>query len=167
MSPSLPPSVPGGRFLTGHLGEVRRDFLGFLTRVAREHGDCVRFRLGHRRVVLLNHPALIEQVLLTDSRNFIKHFGLRMFRPLVGDGLVTSEGEHWLRQRRLMQPAFLRDRLTTYADAIVACTEGMLDSWRHGENRDLHADMVGLTLRIAARTLFGSDLENEAEAVRD
>jgi cytochrome P450 len=167
MSLLLPPLVPGGRFLTGHLGEVRRDFLGFLTRIAREHGDCVQFHRGHRRVVLLNHPALIEQVLLTDSRNFSKHFGLRMYRPLVGDGLATSEGQLWLRQRRLMQPAFLRDRLTTYADAIVACTESMLDSWRHGETRDLHADMVGLTLRVAARTLFGSDLENETEVVRD
>jgi cytochrome P450 len=161
-NPSIPPG-PRGHFLSGNLPEMRRDVLGFYLRCAREYGDCASLRFGLRRIFLLSHPDLIDQVL--HSRNFTKHFALRMNRLLLGDGLLTSDGDHWLRQRRLIQPPFLRDRIASYAPDMVALTLRHLDGWRDGEVRDVHAEMRRLTLAIAAKALFGADVTGEAEAV--
>jgi len=144
---------------------MRRDWLGFLVGVAREYGDCAAFRLGPQRVVLVSHPDWIEQVLVRDSRGFGKTYFIRLLRPVLGDGLLTSEGNHWLRQRRLAQPAFHRARLAGYAGGMVACVEELLDGWRDGEVRDIHAEMMALTLRIVARSLFGADVAGETEEV--
>jgi cytochrome P450 len=164
-NPLIPPGPPG-HFLTGHLPEMRRDNLGFYLRCAREYGDCVALRFGLKRLFLVSHPDLIEQVL--HSRHFTKHFALRMNRVLLGNGLLTSEGDFWLRQRRLIQPAFLRERIVSYAPDMVACALRQIDGWRDGEVRDLHAEMRQLTLAIATRTLFGADAGGQqAEAVTE
>jgi cytochrome P450 len=158
----LPPG-PKGRFLTGHLAELKRDALDLYTRSAREFGDCVLLRFGLKRVYLLSHPDLIEQVL--HSRNFVKHYALRMNRRLLGNGLLSSDGDFWLRQRRLMQPAFLRERITTYADSMVELAERLANTWQPGATRDVYADMRQLTLEIAARTLFGAEATGQGPAV--
>jgi cytochrome P450 len=155
--PAVMPPGPKGRFLSGHLADLRRDALAFYTRCAREYGDVVSVRIGWKRAYLVNHPDLIEQVLVTDARNFTKHFGLRMNGLLLGNGLLTSEGDFWLRQRRLIQPAFLRERVAGYGPDMVALAARMVSSWHDGENRDVHADMTRLTLEIAAKTMFGVD----------
>src|SRR5262245_10918552 len=103
--PSRPPG-PKGNWLLGNVTEFRRDRLGFLERCAREYGDCVGLRLGPFKIMVVNHPDLVEDVLVTQNRRFIKHFALRMAKPTLGNGLLTSEGEFWRRQRRLAQPAF-------------------------------------------------------------
>jgi cytochrome P450 len=157
------PPGPPGRFLTGHLGELRRDTLGLFTRCAREYGDCVLLRYGLTPVYLLFHPDLIEQVL--HSRNFIKHYALRMNRRLLGNGLLSSEGDFWLRQRRLIQPAFLRDRIPGHATAMVEQAERLADTWADGQTRNVYADMRQLTLEIAARTLFGADASGQGQVV--
>src|SRR5262245_8617427 len=100
MSATKSPPGPPGRFLSGNLREFRRDMLGFYTRCAREYGDRVAIRLGPRSIYLVNHPDLVEDVLVRHGRNFRKHFALRMNRLLLGNGLLTSEGDFWLRQRR-------------------------------------------------------------------
>jgi cytochrome P450 len=164
MGEGLIPPAPRGHWLSGHLPEVRQDSLGTYLRYARQYGDCVRLRFGPRRVYLLSHPDLIEEVL--HSRNFIKHAGLRMNRMFFGNGLLTSEGDFWLRQRRLLQPAFQRDRLAAHVPVMVAHAEQLADSWRDGEVRDMHADMTRLTLGIISRTLFGAEVGAEAEEVR-
>lgn len=128
-----------------------------MTRCAREHGDVVALRFAHRRLLLVNHPDLIEQVLVTQNSSFQKHFALRLNPLLLGKGLLTSEGDFWLRQRRLVQPAFNRSRLATYAPAVVAATHRLLNEWRPGEQRDIHVDMRRLALDIAAKTLFDAD----------
>src|SRR5947208_6420700 len=125
----LPPG-PKGRFLFGHLAELKRDVLGLYTRCARDFGDCALLRFGLKPVYLLSHPDLIEQVL--HSRNFIKHYALRMNRRLLGNGLLSSEGDFWLRQRRLIQPAFLRERITSYAASMVELTQRLADNWQAG-----------------------------------
>src|SRR5262245_26333857 len=112
----LPPGPPG-KFLIGHLDELRHDVLRLYTRCAREYGDVARLWFGFRSAWVLSHPDLIEQVLT--SRNFTKHWALRLNRMLLGDGLLISEGDFWLKQRRLMQPAFLRDRLGGYGNVMV------------------------------------------------
>jgi len=149
----------------GNLTEFRRDPLGFFTRCAREYGDLVRYRIAHVNVYLLNHPDLIESVLVTDHHNFIKGRTLQAGRVLLGDGLLTSEGESWRRQRRLMQPAFHRERIAVYGEAIVASAQQMLAAWRPGETRDAHQEMVRLTLQIVAQTLFGVQVGAEADEV--
>jgi cytochrome P450 len=161
----LPPG-PRGHILLGNLLEFRRDNLAFYTRCAREHGDVVSFRLGPHRVVQVNRPDLVEHVLVTGNRHFAKNFfALRHLHAVLGDGLITSEGGHWLRQRRLAQPAFRRDQFAAYGDVMVACTERMLAGWRPGETRDVHAEMMRLTLEIAARTFFGLDVAGAAADV--
>src|SRR5262249_46051368 len=160
----LPPGPPG-HWLLGNLPEFRQGIVEFYTRCAREYGDVVRFRLGPRGVCLISHPDLIEQVLVTESRNFGKHYALRLNRLLLGNGLLSSEGEFWLRQRRLMQPVFAREKIAAYGQVMADYTQRMLDSWQDGEERNLHAVMTQLTLEIIARCLFDADVTGEAKAV--
>ena len=116
------------------------------------------FRLGRRPCILVNHPDLIEYVLVKTSRNFVKPFAFRFTRAVLGNGLLTSEGSFWLRQRRLAAGAFQAERIAGYGPDMVAAAVRMLDAWRDGETRDIHADMMQVTLDIVARTLFGADV---------
>jgi cytochrome P450 len=133
----------------------------FLLECARNYGPVCAMRLGPRRTLLVSDPDLIEQVLVTDAKNYIKHFGARMYSPLLGNGLVTSEGDFWLRQRRLAQPAFHKNRLPRYAPAMTELAEQMMKAWQPGQRIDVSAEMSRLTGSIALRTLFG------ASAIRD
>src|SRR5438270_3069018 len=165
MIAKLPPHPPG-RWFTGHLGEFSRDRLGFMTRCARAYGDVAAVRLGPHRVYFVSHPDLIEEVLVTKSRHFIKHFALRLNPQILGKGLLTSETDFWLRQRRLIQPAFVRGRLATYAPAMVAAAERVLDEWKPGETRDISNEMMRITLDITAKALFDADAHESAYQVR-
>ncbi len=161
----LPPGPPGN-WLLGNLREFRRDLLAFYERCAREYGDCAAFRLGPRRIFLFSHPDAIEYILTAGARHFAKRtYVLNLLVPVLGNGLLTSDGDFWLRQRRLMQPAFGRQRIAAYGPAMVELTLRLLDRWRDGETRDLHAEMMRLTLEIVGRTLFGADVGGDAEEV--
>ena len=162
---TLRPPGPKGHLLLGNLPDFRHDMLTFATECARTYGDVVAFRLGPRRCLLINHPDLIEEVLVTNARNFIKHFVLRMKPSLLGKGLLTSNGDFWLKQRRLAQPAFHRDRINAYGTVMVNYTERMLKGWQDGEAHDIHADMMQLTLEIVAKTLFDADVSGKGQAV--
>lgn len=160
------PPGPKGYWLSGHLPLYRKGPLDFLTRCAREHGDVVGLRFAHRRIALINHPDLIEQVLVTQNAHFRKHFALRLNPLLLGQGLLTSEGDFWLRQRRLVQPAFNRSRLADYAPAMVDATVRLIAEWRSGQERDVHMEMRRLSLAIAAKTLFDADARDaDAEEI--
>ncbi len=113
------PPGPKGHFFTGNLPEFRRDPLGFLTRCARDCGDVVGFRLVNISAYLLNHPDYIESVLVNHPRTLIKGRGPRMSRRFFGEGLLTSEGDFWLRQSRLAQPAFNHERIVSYGEVMV------------------------------------------------
>ena len=160
-----PPTGPRGNLLTGHLAAFRADRLAFFTRCAREHGDVVPLRLLGYRVLLLNRPDLIEQVLVTHAGRFVKHFGLRLYKPILGNGLVTSEGGLWRQQRKLSAPAFQASRMAGYADEMVDAAAQTADEWAAATSdagpaaggRDVYADMMRLTLGITCRTLFGAD----------
>src|SRR5262245_56781289 len=122
MSSSALPPGPRGPLLGGSLYQFRTRRLDFFLDVARAHGDLASFRFGPKRIFLASHPDLIEQVLVTDARHYVKHYGARMYKPVLGNGLVTSEGDFWLRQRRLAQPAFLRNRVVSYAPVMSDLT---------------------------------------------
>jgi cytochrome P450 len=162
----LPPG-PQGHFLLGNIPDYRRGQLEFLERCSREYGDVVRLRLGYHRIFLVNHPDAIEEVLVTKSRNFIKHFALRLTPLLLGNGLLLSEGDFYLRQRRMVQPAFHRARLATYAPIMVQAAQNTLATWRPGETRDMTGEMMRITLEIAARTLFGSEVARETQEINE
>src|ERR1019366_3868661 len=136
------PDGPKGHWLSGNLPEFRRDRLDFFVRCARDYGDMVKLRFAHRRIYLVSHPDAIEEVLATHSKNFIKHFALRLNPMVLGKGLLTSEGDFWRRQRRLIQPVFVRNRIATYAAAMVIATQRRLAEWKAGEARDIHAEMM-------------------------
>jgi cytochrome P450 len=159
--------APGPRstFLLGHLHHFRRDRLSFYTRCAREYGDFVALRLGPRQLLLVSKPEAIEYVLVSGSQNFTKHFAMRINPIVLGNGLLSSEGSFWLRQRRLMQPAFQRQRIQAYGAVMVEHTERLLAGWAEGQERDIHAEMSRLTLGIAAKTLFNADALDKAGEV--
>jgi len=164
MKAPLPPG-PRGHWLQGHLPQFRGDRLEFMARCVREYGDVVGLRFGHRRVYLVNHPDLLEEILVTQSRHFIKNFALRINPLVFGKGLLVSEQEFWLKQRRLIQPAFSRNRLAGYSQVMIDATQSMLASWKPGETRDIYTDMMRLTLAITARTLFDAEVDGDASEV--
>ena len=162
------PPGPKGNFFLGVMPEFNRDTLGFIER-AKNYGDVVRMRFLYLTVHFLYDPNHIEYVLSTNARNFIKSRSLRspFFKRLVGKGLLTSEGEVWKRQRRLAQPAFHRQRISAYGDVMVEYTQRMLSTWKPGEVRDIHRDMMRLALEIVVKTLFNADVSNDADKVGD
>jgi cytochrome P450 len=167
VSPTKPGPLPGpkGHWLWGNLGDFKRDRLGFLADCARNYGDMVALRLGPRHFVLLSHPDLIERVLVDHHRQVTKHFALRLAKRTLGEGLLTSEGDFWRRQRRLAQPAFHRDRVAGHAAMMVAFAGRMLDGWADGQARDVQDDMMRLTLEIVAKALFDADVSGDSAEV--
>lgn len=164
-APTSKPTGPPGNFLLGNLLEASRDQLGFLRDCARTYGDRVEVRFGRRPIILLNHPRDVDEVLVNQQRNFVKGYFYRILGQLLGNGLLTSEGDFWLRQRRLAQPAFHRERINSYANTMVAYTQEMLGEWSDGAIRNVHEDMMELTLRIVGKTLFDTDFQSAAEDV--
>ena len=142
-----------------------RDPLGYLTCLSRTYGDIVALRYYRYRVHFISHPRDIEEVLVNQAKKFAKGRILKANKRLFGNGLLTSEGEFWLRQRRLAQPAFHRARIASYAETMVRYTERMLANWRGGEELDVHQEMMRLTLQIVAKTLFDADVESETREV--
>lgn len=162
---ATPTPGPRGSWLWGNLPDFGRDPLAFLERCAREHGDFVQLRFVNRPVLLLNDPSLIEIVLSGNIRNFRKTLGYRtpFMRRMFGQGLLTSEGEFWMRQRRLAQPAFHRERIAGYGRIIAQFTGEMLDHWEPGITQEVHVQMMALTTRVVTRCLFNSDVPREID----
>lgn len=160
------PPGPKRSFLPGgHLFAFRRDSLQFLTRVAREHGDISYFRLANQHVYLVNHPDLLRDILVAHADNFIKGRALQRAKRLLGEGLLTSEGEHHRRQRRLVLPAFHRQRIAGYADVMAQQTHILRERLHDGATVDMHQEMMRLTLSIVGKTLFDADVEEDADEV--
>jgi cytochrome P450 len=162
----LPPG-PKGTLLGGNVRQFRAGLLNFLLETAREYGPLASFRIGPRRVFLASGHDLIEQVLVTDAKHYIKHFGARAFKPVLGNGLVTSEGGFWHRQRKLIQPAFLKARVQSYAPAMAELTNQMLDSWIPGKSVQIDYEFEALTSKIALKTLFDLDDPGDRERFDD
>jgi cytochrome P450 len=162
------PRAPGpkGHPILGVMSDFSRDTFGFIER-CRDYGDVVRMRFLYLTAYFLYHPDDIENVLSTNAKNFIKSRNQRspLFQRLVGNGLLTSEGEEWKRQRRLAQPAFHRHRINAYAETMVDYAKRMVSNWQAGEVRDIHRDMMRLTLEIVVKTLFNADVSADAEKV--
>jgi cytochrome P450 len=139
--------------------------LPLMVESAARYGDIVLFKVGNERVYLFNHPDLIRDVLVTNQKNFTKSRALVRAKRVLGEGLLTSEGQFHLRQRRLVQPAFHRERITTYARSMVDYALRASNRWTDGARIDMHDEMMKLTLAIVAKTLFSADVGDEANEI--
>ncbi|MBI1800868.1 MAG: cytochrome P450 [Chloroflexi bacterium] len=167
--PKNPPGpkslLPGGQFF--NLPAIQRDPPGYLLNLAREYGDIVYFEMGPARLYLVSDPELIKDVLVTNSKQFMKGQGLQRAKRVLGEGLLTSEGEFHLRQRRLAQPAFHRQRIGSYAAVMADCGARERARWQDGAEVDIAREMMRVTLAIVGKTLFDSDVEGSADDVRN
>ena len=167
MTPLTRPPGPKNRGIIGNFPLGTRDPLGLYTQWARQYGDIIYYRAFSRHVYFLNNPDFIEHVLVTNYRNFIKGEALQFNRRIFGNGLLTNEGDSWLKQRHLIQPAFRRDRIESYGKTIGAYTERMMADWRDGEVRDIHRDMMRLGLEIVAKVLFNIEIASEGDTIAE
>lgn len=161
---SLPPG-PRGLPIVGSLFDYFRDMLGFLLHTAQAWGDISFFRLGSRRVYLLSHPDYIKDVLVTNNTNFQKSRALQRSKIVLGEGLLTSEGETHLGARRTIQPVFHHKRIKNYADVMADLGSRIGDNWQNGEVVEIHGEMMRLTLAIVTKTLFGAEIRSGAEDI--
>lgn len=159
------PPGPRGRLLLGDFPDFLRDPLGFLQGLARQHGDVVAYRMGPEKATLLVHPDDIKDVLVTRQRCFHKGNLLKRARAILGEGLLTSETNFHMRQRRLVQPAFSKTRLARYGEIFVLESQTMAAAWQPNTEVNMHTEMMALTLSIVARTLFGANVSAESDEV--
>jgi cytochrome P450 len=158
---------PDGSWLLGNVADFRAGMLPFFERCRREYGTVVALRLGHRRLILLSDPSLIEEVLVTKNKNFKKHFATRLLKPVLGNGLLLSEGKLWLRQRRLVQPAFSRQFTDEFVQIVQLHTSRLAEAWRGNPRRELYRDMTQLTVQIAAHAFLGISDAKDTEEIGD
>ncbi len=143
----------------------RRGPLPYFQNLAQTYGDISFFKIGPQEAFFVNHPDLIKDVLVTNHQNFMKGLVLQRAKRLLGEGLLTSEGEFHRRQRRLAQPAFHRQRIASYAEAMVHYANRTSDRWHDGATLDISEEMMRLTLGIVGKTLFDADVESESGEV--
>jgi cytochrome P450 len=161
---------PEGYPLLGSLPNMWGDPLPFLLKSTLEHGDIVRLRFGPKAAHVLTRPEHIKYVLQDNQKNFSKDTrGFITLRSFLGMGLLTSDGDTWLRQRRIAQPAFHRQKIAALGASMVRSAEAAAEGWgqhvRSGRAIDVAAEMMKLTLRIAGETLLSTDVSREAETV--
>jgi cytochrome P450 len=161
------PAGPSGARLVLELLRRRQPPNQLFETVARAHGPVAHFRMAGDDVYLLSDPDLVTEVFLTRARDVMKGRGLQATRPLLGNGLLTSEGEFHLRQRRLAQPGFHRRRIEGYAAQMVAEAEKRSSTWSDGQQVEMVDEMTTLTFAIVGRTLFDSDLTGDAKTFGD
>ncbi len=164
-------ALPPGPGLSGTLAFVRAasggSVLEYFTELSKRYGPVSSLPLGPQRIVFVDEPTLIEELLVTRQHEFVRDTGATLLRELVGEGLLTTEDPAHLRRRRLMQPAFHRARVAAYAETIVAETERVVDGWDPVVPIDVGAEMARIALAAVGATLFGADLRDEAAAVAD
>ncbi|MDB4917923.1 MAG: Cytochrome [Gemmatimonadetes bacterium] len=159
------PIAPRPRFPGEHILKMIWRPLEFLPGLKRDHGDVVLFHVGRQPIVLVSDPDRIRDVFVTHARQFHKGRGLERARMLLGDGLLTSEGDFHLRQRRLAQPAFHRARIAAYGETMATYAQRRCDRWHHGDVLDVSKEMAAYTLAVVGKTLFDADIEGQAHEI--
>jgi cytochrome P450 len=161
---SIPPG-PKPRFPLGNIPEFSRDTLQFLLDI-RQYGDLSSFKFGPFTAYVATHPDLVHQVLVTDADKARKPLGIvSALYPVLGNGLFSSDGEFWKRQRKLVQPAFHTKRIGAYGQVMVDYASALGDRWQSGQTYAIDHSMTDLTMQIIARTLFDADVSGETSEV--
>ncbi|WP_241663416.1 cytochrome P450 [Peribacillus simplex] len=161
MSSALLQKVPKGRLISGHTKEFQADSIGFLTRLAKEYGEVAKFRLGpFQNVYHVLNPDSIKQILVTKQKSFVKSKDFNVLKPLIGEGLLTSEKDFHMRQRRLIQPSFKKNHISQYAKDMIDTTMDYISTWQHDEERIITKDMMDITLGIISKTMFSMEFKD-------
>ena len=160
---SLPPG-PKGLPIVGNIFQLRRDPLSFVREIQQTYGRMATVQFGKQQVVMFLRPEHVRYLLVEKPRNFVK-YDLGNLRFLLGDGLLTSDGDFHRQQRRLVQPAFHKHRVEGYADTMVHLTEEMLEQWQPGSEVDISREMQQLTLRIILKALFNLDSPTQSASL--
>ncbi len=141
--------------------------IGLFEHLAENYGDIVHYRIGRQHIVFLNDPAYMREVLVVQNDNFTKERTVRRTKLLLGEGMITAEGASHRSQRQVAQPAFHRQRIGRYADTMVHEALLLQTSWQDGQRLDMSQEMMHLTLRIVARTLFNTELGAEVKELAE
>ena len=161
-----PVSLPGARPLIGVLPQLQANPLEVMERATLQYGPLTHLALPTLEGFVLGHPNLVQHVLVTNVKNYVKTTrGYDMLRMVLGNGLVTSDGAFWKRQRRIAQPAFHRERLTGFGQVMTKAASEMVDGWKMNEPFDFAAEMMRCTLRIVGETLLSADVTKQADHV--
>src|SRR5271170_6410582 len=131
------------------------------------YGRISHYKIGPSHIVFINDPDLIWEILINQPQNFIKERTQRRMKILLGEGLITSDGEVHKRQRRIAAPAFHRQRIQNYGAMMVDRAAAMREEWQPGGEFDIAAEMMRLTLQVVARTLFNTDVTRDVQAIND
>ncbi len=154
---------PGPRSILPY--KIMRDFIHdpikILMNIAHTYGDIAHFYFGRQHVYLINNPHHIEDILIRNYKNFIKSRGLQVSKRLLGEGLVTSEGEYHDRQRKIIQPAFHPNLIKKYGEIMTNYAENMCQQWEDGITLDMHKEMIRVTSSIISKAVLGSDIKSE------
>ncbi len=167
-SSSRPIPGPRGRFLLGNLEEAQSRPLEYVLEVTREYGDLSQVRLGPSKLIIVNAPELVKHVLQEKHANYGRPAFVPLLRRVVGNGLLFSEGDYWLRQRRIMQPTFHRERIAGFARTMAAAVERRVETWLarpEGGALDMSREMQRLSFEIVGRALFSTELDDDADAL--
>lgn len=155
-----PPGPKAGLF-GRHVRQMVNNPLELLEQCAKQYGNFVALRMPGRKIFLLNHPDYIKHVLVSNRHNYKKGRALQATKQIIGQGLLTSEGAFHQQQRRLMQPAFHRRQIEAYAKTMARLADTHIGAWQHEQALDLHQEMMQLTMKIVAQTLFGADISRQ------
>jgi cytochrome P450 len=164
-------AVPGPHAppLVGSMFDFQQDRLGFIVGLARDYGAVARYSLAHLTFYQVNHPAGVQRILQENNHNYVRGALYDAFRNMVGNGLALSEGDFWLRQRRLMQPVFHRQHLAAFGAQMTEAALAMLARWEpralSGQPIELTHELTGLTMKIVTRALFSSAVGDETGAI--
>lgn len=161
-----PPGLHGWRLARSTLFE--RDLLALISRTADTYGEISRFDVLRKPFFLLSAPEHAEHVLVAHNDRYVKSFDYRLLAVVTGKGLLTNEGDEWVRQRRLVQPMFSARHLARFSEHMVDASDRMLDRWERlpdGSQVDVASAMSGLTLDIVGRSLFGAELSGDAARI--
>lgn len=165
MAISVLPPGPKGIPILGSAVPFFKDILGFLKSTASRYGDIAYFQLGTRKIYMLSHPDDIQDVLITNNRNFLKSRALQRAKIIVGEGLLTSEGETHLRNRRIIQPIFHNRVIPGFAETMVHFTDEFISDWKESSVIDVHRKMMEITQRIVVKTLFDAELDDSGKLI--
>jgi cytochrome P450 len=159
------PPGPKTDYPLQHLFSLSKDPIGFISKLSRTSEKIIYFPMGGRPTYILNHPDLIQEVLATQHQNFTKGSGLIRLKQILGDGLITSEDPLHLRQRRLSQPAFHRQRIAAYGAVMSDVAYKARERWQEGQTMDIEPETARITMAIVGKTLLNADVEGEAPEI--
>src|SRR5262245_27296005 len=169
MSATQPIPGPRGKPVVGLIPELMGDMLGMFMNITREHGGIVQFKLFSKPYVLVTNPDYVKHILQDHYRNYIRGRSVETGRVLLGNGLPLTDGDFWLRERRILQPAFHRERLGKLTNSITNVIDLFMQDWeaksRGNEVLDLDGEMMRFTLTVIIKSMFSANIDDKIQSL--